>query len=55
MTDMVSYYSLFRVDFEARFVTVCGLLQDPLYDLFESVITRLRVTCLDVNMCVLIY
>ena len=29
----------------------CGLLQGPLYDLFECVITLLRVTCFDVNMC----
>ena len=32
----------------------CGLLRGPLCDLFEYVIAFLRVTCLDVNMCVLV-
>ena len=32
----------------------CGLLQGPLCDLFGRVISLLRVTCLDVNMCALI-
>ena len=31
----------------------CGLLQEPLYDLFEYVVACLRVTCLDVNVCAL--
>ena len=31
------------------------LASGPLYDLFENVIARRRVTCLDVNMYVLMY
>ena len=37
----------------ARFVIDYGLLRGPLCDLFECVISWLRVTCLDVNVCAL--
>ena len=39
----------------ARFVISRGLLWGPMCDLIEGVIAWLRVTCSDVNMCVIMY
>ena len=39
-----------RVSLTTRFVIVVACFGGPLCDLFEGIITWLRVTCLDVNM-----
>ena len=46
----MAFHGLFEVGFMARFFIVCGLLRGHCMTCL-----RVSLTCLDVNMCVLMY